>query len=309
MRPSELKSLKGFLAAIGEEIASFRNVFKDGATSISDQNKANQQSQEYQREQILHAIDDLTNQKNQSDGTSEANQNRRHRQNLWVQWTLAGVTFLAFTAAAIYAGFAYFTLREAQKQTTAAQKTMCEIQKQTTLMRQETIGNQGAVLTFLPVISVPAIAPDIKALPGRVPAKNVHVEMTVQRITLPEQSPIGKSIRCEFQDPQLSSGGGRVCYMPDFTSDSMNEIMHTRQSVTIKGTFSYGNGFDETSHQDFCLTYLGYRFSGFIRGDKTHPTSGEDDSFHDCADFDGALRRALDFKKKYGDSYVSEDAP
>jgi len=89
----------------------------------------------------------------------------------------------------------------------------------------------------------------------------------------------------------------------------MDKIMHTRESITISGTFSYDNGFGETVHQDFCRTYLGYKFRGFIHGDKSHPTSGEDASFHTCADFDGALRRALEFKKKYGDSYISEDAP
>jgi hypothetical protein len=89
----------------------------------------------------------------------------------------------------------------------------------------------------------------------------------------------------------------------------MNEIMHTRQSIAISGIFRYDNGFGETTSQKFCRIYLGYRFSGFVRGDKNHPTSGEDASFHDCADFDGALRRALEFKKKYGDSYISEKAP
>jgi hypothetical protein len=123
MRPSELKSLKGFIAAIREEIASFRDVFKEGAASISDQNKAHQQSEEYQREKILHSIDNLANQKNESDSTSETNQNRRHRQNLWVQWTLAGFTFLAFAAAAIYAEIAARQLIEATKATEAATKS------------------------------------------------------------------------------------------------------------------------------------------------------------------------------------------
>jgi len=201
----------------------------------------------------------------------------------------------------------------------AAQKTLCEIQKQTRLMRQETIGNQGAVLVFDPAISVPAIVAAVRPIPGRVTAKDVEVRMTVQRISLPEKQPIGKPIPCDISVPQVAggespnlallSGSIHACYLPDFNQSSANEIMHTRQSVAISGTFSYDNGFGEIISQKFCRMYLGYRFSGFISGDKSHPTSGEDASFHDCDDFDGALRRALDFKKKYGDSYIAQDAP
>jgi hypothetical protein len=107
----------------------------------------------------------------------------------------------------------------------------------------------------------------------------------------------------------ILSGSAHACYLPDFDQGSMNEIMYTRQSVRIRGAFVYDNGFGETFRQDFCRIYLGYRFSGFIRGDRSHPTSGEDASFHDCSDFGGALRRALEFKNKYGDSYISPVGP
>lgn len=227
---------------------------------------------------------------------------------------IAGVVILG-----VYTGYTIKIYGANHDAAVAAQKTLCEIQKQTTLMRQETIGNQGAILELDPALSIPAIVTAVRATPGRVAARNVEVRLTAQRMFLPSKQAIGNPIQCDISVPQvvgtesptliLLSGSMRACYLPDFDQTTMDEIMHTRQSISISGTFSYDNGFGETFSQKFCRRYLGYKSGGFIRGDTNHPTSGEDASFHDCADFDGALRRALEFKKKYGDNYISPEAP
>jgi hypothetical protein len=236
-----------------------------------------------------------------------------------LDYAKGGLEFLGFIVLCGYAAYTIRIYHANHVAAVAAQKTLCEIQKQTTLMRDETIGTQGAILEFEPSLSVPAIVTAVRAVPGRVAAKNVEVKLTAQRIYLPNKKPIGSPVECGISVPQVSgtqspnlillSGSIRACYLPNFSQVAMDEIMFTRQSVTISGSFSYDNGFGQVFRQEFCRTYLGYRFTGFINGDLNHPTSGEDASFHDCSDFDGALRRALDFKNKYKESYVPELSP
>jgi hypothetical protein len=319
MRPSELKSLKDYLTAIRAELSSLNKVAEDHVAAIRD---ATQTDDEKQREipGIVIAAVNASNEhipahiKAQRDreNSNRDRELRLQKHVLYPMWVTAGATCLAFAAAAYYAGVAY-------RQQVTMSDTFGQIKQQTALMRQETIGNQGAILVFDPALSAPAIVASVRPIPGRVAAKDVRVRMIAQRISLPDKKPIGNPIPCDIdvaqvvasESPSLTllSGSIHACYLPDFDQLAMDEIMHTRQSVSIRGTFSYTNGFDELKTQSFCRVYLGYRFSGFIRGDSSHPTSGEDASFHDCADFDGDLRRALEFKKKYGDSYIHQDAP
>lgn len=128
MRPSELKSLRVFLAAIGEEVASFRNVFKDRATAVTNQCVAEKESHKKEREKISHSIDELTNQKNQADKATETNQQRRHGEILVPQWITAVATVLAFIAASIYAAIAAKQLGEMHEASKAAREQLIETQ-------------------------------------------------------------------------------------------------------------------------------------------------------------------------------------
>jgi hypothetical protein len=227
---------------------------------------------------------------------------------------LCGIILLA-----VYTGYTIKIYRANHEAAIAAHDTLVQIQQQTTLLRDQTIGTQGAILEFDPALSIPAIVTAVRAVPGRVAAKYVEVKLTAQRIYLPSKRPIGNSIQCNINVPQvvgtespnliLLSGSIRACYLPDFDQAAMDEVMFTRQSVTIRGSFSYDNGFGEISRQDFCRIYLGYKYRGFINGDVNHPTSGEDASFRDCADFDQFLNRALAYKKKYTENYVPGLSP
>jgi hypothetical protein len=194
--------------------------------------------------------------------------------------------------------------------------TLGEIQAQTKLMREQTIGTQGAILALDPALSFPGIAVAVRSVPGRVAAKNVTVRLTAQRIYIPSKKPIGNAIHCDLNVAQIAgtdplmtilSAQVRACYLPNFDQKAWDEVMYTRQSVVINGSMSYDNGFGEIFNQSFCRIYLAYKFSGFIAPGRS--TAGGDSSFHDCADFDQFLRRALAYKEKYGEAYTQDMQP
>jgi len=148
MRPSELKSLRGFLAEIREDIASFRDVFKERSASIANQKIAQQQSneEEWRKTQEILSRPRRTDPDEQT--KSEANLRRRHWQNFGMQGALMLGTWLAFAAAAIYAELAY-------KQWCTMNNTYVQIQKQTKLAGDAAydacLNAQAAQATFLQI--------------------------------------------------------------------------------------------------------------------------------------------------------------
>ena len=94
----------------------------------------------------------------------------QQEKNWWDKWKpfveIGGVILLG-----VYTGYTIRIYNANHDAAIAAQKTLCEIQKQNTLMRQQVVGSQGAVLIFDPGISVPAIVAAVRPTPGRVTAK------------------------------------------------------------------------------------------------------------------------------------------
>lgn len=123
MRPSDLKSLKGFLDAIRSELSSIGQSIKESSSSIADKEVAKQETENNQRKEISHAIDKLAYQQNQSSDASEANQDRRHGQGLKPQWFTAIATIFAFLAAAIYAWEAHDQIEQMIKATQQAKRS------------------------------------------------------------------------------------------------------------------------------------------------------------------------------------------
>ncbi|HEY1900916.1 MAG TPA: hypothetical protein VGG56_00670 [Terracidiphilus sp.] len=225
---------------------------------------------------------------------------------------LMAATIGAFAAAGIYACIANRQLKKMDE-------TYKEIQKQTTLMQNQTIGTKGAVLQFVPSLNVlanredgPAFSSTVRAWSGRVTARHIVLTVRVQRITLPNKAPIGSPVRCDINAPQLASFEtgmneiAQVCELPGFGTKAADEVMFTRQSVTISGSLVYENGFDQTITQNICQTYIGYRYKSEVKGPNgnTNLVSGEDESFHDCGDFDRILSRAMRFKNRYQENYI-----
>ena len=126
--------------------AGFLGVEKQ-VRSISDQQKtANQhQQQDRNRSPILHAELQIPE---AVQGQQRNNDNRQ----FGVQLALAIVTFLAFVAAAIYAGINYKMLCEMRAANKTASdsfaKTLCQMKAQTAA-QQTTAGNSASTLTAI----------------------------------------------------------------------------------------------------------------------------------------------------------------
>jgi hypothetical protein len=127
--PHQFKAFKALIEKLRSDLVSLLETIQKSSTAIANQQVADSKSQEDEREKIVHAIDNLANQKDKGDNAAEAKHERRHGQNLVVQWVLASVTFLAFVAAGIYA-------LEAHKQLSVMHDTYGEIQKQTTAAQE-----------------------------------------------------------------------------------------------------------------------------------------------------------------------------
>jgi hypothetical protein len=154
MRPSDLKSLRSLLAIIREELASLRKVIEESATAVTNQSiekqKANQK--EWEETQKILSRPHHTDENEQA--ATEANQQRRHWQNFGLQGVLVLGTWLAFVAAAIYAGIAARqlskmsdTYREMRSQTymeclnaQAAQQSLIQVQRNAADSHVATVG-------------------------------------------------------------------------------------------------------------------------------------------------------------------------
>jgi hypothetical protein len=139
MRPSDLKSLRGLLDRVRGELSSIREAIEESTASVSNQRVGQQKSEEDKREKIGHAIDNLAHQEDQSCNTAEANQDRRHGQNLLPYWITAIATCLAFIAASIYAGIAAFQLGEMKVASQTAQNQLANFED-----------SERAILTITP---------------------------------------------------------------------------------------------------------------------------------------------------------------
>lgn len=113
MLPSEFKAIKALAEALRAELVALRQVGADQVSAIRDAEEAAKKN----RGDIPRAIATLQ-------PTEAANrEDRTYRQkNYAMQVILAIATCGAFIAAAIYAGFAYRALKEAQKQTTNTER-------------------------------------------------------------------------------------------------------------------------------------------------------------------------------------------
>lgn len=80
--PRQFKALREMLRA---ELAALRSTIQEGYAATAHQWMAQNQSEREEQKEINRAVTDFTNQRNQADNAAEANQDRRHGQNLIVQ--------------------------------------------------------------------------------------------------------------------------------------------------------------------------------------------------------------------------------
>lgn len=191
---------------------------------------------------------------------SETSQNARNefRKQLRVQKYLTIGTWLAFGAAVIYATIAARQLR-------ATNNTYQQIQKQTDLMRQQLIGNQAAVITT----TIPPFSSDTNLSErelifqldntGALVGTLISFEAEVQRRSLPKGTPIGEPTIVRAQNKKIQKGRPFQAHaylgwsLPELKS---GEAWPGNEFVTVEGSYTYENGFDERFTQRLCYVWV-----------------------------------------------------
>lgn len=116
MRPSDLKSLRVLLEAIRTQLASALETGKQLGTSITSHQIKEQEANQKEWGKTQEILTRPRRNDPDEQTANEANQARRHWQNLILQGLLALGTWLAFAAAATYAFIAARELCTSQKQ-------------------------------------------------------------------------------------------------------------------------------------------------------------------------------------------------
>ena len=193
---------------------------------------------------------------------------RFQRRSLIVQWSLFLATLSAFGAAAYYAHIA---------------------EEQTTLLRQQLIGSQGATVTLTLSLYPNNMLSVNFDQRGTVAAKNVCLAFQAVRKTIPDLTNIEPPISGTACEPVLSDRVARAPQefaLPGLTPAAMEEIRKTQQTVMVTGEFSYDNGFGDVARESVCQYWL----SGIP--DKTVPEGGANE-FVTCGEFPARLNNVL----------------
>jgi hypothetical protein len=173
-----------------------------------------------------------------------------------------------------------------QRAAQAAQDTLGEIQKQTTLMRQQLIGTQAAVLQIAEAQwdGRGTLNMQIQNL-GPSNARILHSSAHAKRISLPTETQIGEAVDLTIPSQTLrgfnsSSGGSGInphWQVPwPMPSGHFNDShpWPGNEAVIVEGSITYFDGFEETT-QPFCWAKLpewqvpsvsGFTYSNNFRG-------------------------------------------
>lgn len=305
MRPSDLKSFRGLLAKALEELSSLRKAFEERATAIAHQQVAQQKADQEKWNQSQKMLCDLIcSRDGESEkrlAVSEAAQQNRHLQNLRVQEALTIGTWLAFAAAAIYAGFAYCTLREAEKQTTAAQCTAKAAQTQAELMKKQLEGTMAADIDLANFTLSDTFKLHLTATnSGHVAAQDVHISVDASQRRIDDDSIIGPTFHFEPSVPKNIEGGrgdGWNWDLPwrltDYERDQGSRFAPDwpgKRTFEIRATATFKDGFeDKTVTRSVCKRWL----PGYLITWKIDPTTAGGGPVFDCSDFRNQIKLIL----------------
>lgn len=169
---------------------------------------------------------------------------------------IGGIALLA-----IYTGYTIKIYRANDRAATAAHDTLGEIQKQTTLIRQQLVGTQAAIINF----NGPQWQPATNTLTfpflndGHITGTVTDFSATIQRKTFPGMVPIGTAISVGFPYHQVA-GTGRFDFdkllseplpQTDVSKWPGNEI------VVFEGKWSWDDGFgDKSPVLNFCYFWI-----------------------------------------------------
>jgi hypothetical protein len=181
----------------------------------------------------------------------------RTKRNKVPDWLKFFVNLATLTAVIWYAC-------EARKQRVAMDNTFTQIQQQTTLMRQQLVGTQGAIIEpSIPTwneirqeVSLTFANRNQNGVTGKIRA----FKALLQRKTWPGNKPIGTAIPYDVPDVTLQRGGqwGYQKHLPWPLSPTIKDTSKWpgTEYVTFEGSYVYENGFGDLVPFKFCFLWL-----------------------------------------------------
>lgn len=152
------------------------------------------------------------------------------------------------------------TYGEIRKQTCAAQKSAKAVSDQATLLRQQMIGTQAAVINPQGPQWTPSGMVFELGNIGHVISPNATLNFRVIRSTFPDMRPLGSPQYYSEKIPQIMVGGWSKPYpIPQPALD----ISSQKDTLTINGVLNFDNGFGERFEKSFCISYIG-RYSAKV---------------------------------------------
>jgi hypothetical protein len=279
----ESKTLKELADSLRTELSAIRKISSEQISAIRDAGNAAEEAQE----DIKQAISTL-----QTPEADRVHARTYRRNNFIVQVILTVGTWLAFIAAAIYAGIA-------ARQATIMNQTYGQIQKQTTLMRQQMVGTQAATLETL-LTFVPSGEFTINVInDGLVSAIDVHIHGQAQRlrdgVRIGESFPLDETLPIvapkQRQSPSwLLPWHPRVAYPQVWPAGWPG-----RETFSFQGEITYQNGFGDEIRDTFCWKWLPFYFIQFRVGGYS---TGGGNLLVPCRNFDQRVRATLEAEKQ-----------
>jgi hypothetical protein len=180
----------------------------------------------------------------------------------WFDYGKGILEIFGLVVLCIYAAYTIKIYNANQKAADAAHDTLCEIQKQTRLMRQQLVGTMAAVviigdsprwdratqkLTFLVI--------NTGSLIGTV----TSFDATIQRKSLPKEIPIGDPVKIHISNQQIEKGStykiekGIPWILPEVKDV---RLWPGKEIVTVNGSYAYDNGFGESISHNVCFLWM-----------------------------------------------------
>jgi hypothetical protein len=193
------------------------------------------------------------------------------------QWGTLLLSSFTLVFLVKYTNYACLQWQEMIRTADAAQKTFLEIQKQTTLQRQQMVGTYAAAIpkevpgprtisSDLQLLKYMGISMSFRNI-GKVKARDFVGDATMTRKRLPDGKLLGNPQSGQITKSELrpyeQTGPNGFANMANikfatnmFTENDIRLLHDDGETVEISGHFQYDNGFSETIREDFCYTYL-----------------------------------------------------
>lgn len=161
-----------------------------------------------------------------------------------------------------YFGVTILIYMATSNQAESTHKTFAEIQKQTTMIRQQLVGTQAALIVF----GQPRWEDTKRELSfqitngGQVIGRLVKFDATIQRKSLPNKTPIGGAILVHSENEEIAKNATfpiKVT-LPWRLPQEMKNVANWpgREFVTIDGAYTYDDGFGDTISHKFCFLWM-----------------------------------------------------